>query len=83
MTTPASVLHYPQDSYQLQGIIGHSDAYDIPVGVYICTPDNPNLLPVDELRLIHQALLDAAAEIHDQMAYIASAAWAARARETA
>jgi len=69
-------IHHEQASFQLFGSIHRSEPYSTTLAVRIYTAEDTDLLPVDELRLIHQTLLEAAAEVLDQMASIASEAHA-------
>lgn len=69
-----SGIHYEQTSHQLFGSIHRNEPYQTTLAVRVYTQEDTDLLPVDELRLIHQTLLEAAAEVLDQMAMIASEA---------
>lgn len=72
----SSNIHYEQASYQLFGSIHRNEDYQSTLAVRVYTAEDTDLLPVDELRLIHQTLLEAAAEVLDQMALVASEAQA-------
>lgn len=60
----------------LWGSLHFNEDHDTPVSVRVYTPSEMDLLPVDELRLAYQALMDAASAVFDQMSEEASAAHA-------
>lgn len=67
-----SAIHYPELACQLWGSVHHNADYDVMTAVRVYTPSDDGLPSVDELRLAHQALLAAAADVLDQMADLAS-----------
>lgn len=65
-------IHYPDQSAQLWGSIHHNKDHATSIAVRVYTPTEQRLTPVDELRLVHQALQAATADVLDQMADLAS-----------
>lgn len=65
-------IHYPDQSTQLWGSIHHNKDHDTSIAVRVYTPTDQLLNSVDELRLVHQALQAATADVLDQMADLAS-----------
>lgn len=64
-----SQIHYPDDMAALWGSIHHNEDHATMAAVRIYVQeDTSHLFPLDELRLAHQLLLAAAADVLDQMA---------------
>lgn len=52
--------------------IHRNEPHDTTVAVKVYTPQDLQMMPIDDLRLVHQALMAAAADVLDAMASIAS-----------
>lgn len=73
-----SAIHYEDQSHAIWGSVHYNENNDSMVAVRVYVPaQDPQLLPLDELRLTHQALLAAAADVLDSISDLVGA------RETA